>query len=483
MLKLLRRTLFLLVVLVLAALYALSASAPEPQLWHEVELAEEYSRESADDVVSFADYLALEDRLFEEVQERVYQHTPRGADHRLERYSTGSAADPSGRKPNWNRSFELAVAEPRGAVLLIHGMSDSPYSLRAIGVGLQARGYHVLGLRMPGHGTLPSGLLRVQWQDMAAVTSLAMNHLAERMDGGAIHMIGYSTGAPLALDYALVAQQSSEKVEPASLVLVSPAIGISPAAALAQWNRRLSVLPGLEGLAWLHIVPEFDPFKYNSFTSNAAEQVRSLTRSVAARIAARDPAEAAPLPPILVLKSTVDATTSTSAVVDRLLARLTPGRHEYVLFDINRRAVNTSLLVNDPGRTTDLLLQDADLPFSLTVVANKNSQGAEVVARTKAPHSVNMIREVSLEKAWPPGILSLSHIALPFPPDDPLYGRENPGNPDEIFLGQIPLQGERGLLRLSSDWLLRLRHNPFYNYGFDRIAGWLSATTPTAAAD
>ena len=444
MLTLIKRTLVALVAVVLALLYFLSSRAPDPEIWHEVELEEEFTRNS--NIASFDEYLALEERLFAEVQAKVYAETPRGPDHRFERYSTGSAADPTQRSTNWNRSFELGADNPRGAVLLLHGMSDSPYSLRAIGLALNAGGYRVLGLRVPGHGT--------------------------------IHIIGYSTGAALALDYALNAEADGTLQKPASLVLMSPAIGVSPAAALAQWNRRFSNLPGLGGLAWLDIMPEFDPYKYNSFATNAAEQVRNLTVNVSSRITARDPATASPLPPILVLKSTVDATTSTSAVVDSLLAKLSTGRHEYVLFDINRRGANASIIVSDPGPVTDQLVKNAALPFALTVVGNQNAQGTDVVARSKAPLTSELGEEVALGVSWPTSTLSLSHIALPFPPDDPLYGVERPDNDNEIFLGLVAIQGERGLLRFSADWLIRIRHNPFYDYTLQRIEDWLNASAP-----
>ena len=71
-------------------------------------------------------------------------------------------------------------------------------------------------------------------------------------------------------------------------------------------------------------------------------------------------------------------------------------------------------------------------------------------------------------------MISLSHIALPFPPDDPVYGQREPNNPDIIFLGQMAVQGERGLLQFSSDWLLRLRHNPFYEFLEAGTLEWLS---------
>lgn len=67
---------------------------------------------------------------------------------------------------------------------------------------------------------------------------------------------------------------------PASLVLISPAVGIHPIAALAVWTQRLSMLPGLGHLGWLVVEPEFDPYKYNSFATNAGVQVHRLPRSV-----------------------------------------------------------------------------------------------------------------------------------------------------------------------------------------------------------
>ena len=42
-----------------------------------------------------------------------------------------------------------------------------------------------------------------------------------------------------------------------------------------------------------------------------------------------------------------------------------------------------------------------------------------------------------------------------------------------LFLGQMAIQGERGMLGLSSDWLLRLRHNPFYAFLDARTLAWI----------
>jgi alpha-beta hydrolase superfamily lysophospholipase len=450
--------------------------------WHTEKLTAEFTAGKADEVRTFQDYQRLEDRLFAQMEEEVCARTEIGPDHKLERYSKGSAADPQGRLPNWNRSFELSADAPVGGVLLLHGMSDSPYSLRALGQALHQRKYWVIGLRLPGHGTAPSGLLSIQWEDMAAAVQLSVEHLAAKVGQKPIHIIGYSTGAPLALDFALNALEGKAAPVPASLVLISPAIGLHRAAALAAWKRRLSLLPGLGGLAWLQVLPEFDPYKYNSFTTNAGEQVFRLTRSVAERIQSRSrshPARA--FPPTLVLKSTVDSTVSTDAVVDRLLRLLEPHRHELILFDINRFTVKSVLMVSDPRELTNRVMGDSSLPFAVTLVTNKSPESLAVVSRRQAPFSAEVSKTEPLDLVWPAGVISLSHVALPVPPDDPLYGRRPPDNEDVLFLGQMAIEGERGLLSLPADWLLRIRHNPFYAYLEIRVLAWMDSANASGS--
>ena len=447
---------------------------PTLEPWHTEELDAEFTVDKADEVRSFADYQRLEDELFNQLEKQVYAEMPIGPEHALERYSAGSAADPQHREPNWNRSFELSTEAPAGAVLLLHGMSDSPYTFRALAETLNARGYHVLGLRMPGHGTAPSGLASVSWRDMAAAVAIGMRHLAAQMGDKPIHIVGYSTGAPLAVNYTLDALETDGSRVPSSLILISPAVSLHRAAALAGFKRRLAYVPGMGGLAWLQVLPEFDPYKFNSFPTNAAEQVHGITRSVTGRMAslARSGSLAA-FPPTLVFKSTVDATVSTNAVVDNLLARLAPERNELVLFDVNRSAVKSILMTDDPGPLTDRVMNDDSLPFAVTLVANENPHSTQVIARHKAPFSPEVSHSESLDLHWPRGVISLSHVALPFPPDDPLYGRRPPENEDVLFLGEMAIQGERGMLKLPDSWLLRLRYNPFFDYMQQRVLGWL----------
>lgn len=465
---------------------AACGGGPPLQPWHTLKLDGEFQADMlGEEVRNFKEYIVLEDDLFQQLDETVYAETPTDAAYGLSRYSAGSASDPRRWDINWNRSFQIEQNEPRGAVLLLHGMSDSPYSLRALGQSLHRAGYTVLGLRLPGHGTVPSGLRFVEWEDMAAAVSLAMDHLQTEIAGKEIHIIGYSTGATLALDYVLDALETGHGAMPASLVLISPAIRVHAAGAWAWLKDAFSALPGLSRWAYLDIMDEFDPFKYNSFATNAGGQVHELTLRVDGRIDAvlPDGTGEAALPPILALKSAVDATVTTDAIVGRLLKRLPESGNELVLFDVNRdAAVLSTILVDDPGPLTEKLLDDEKLPFAVSFVTNKDESSRALVVRYKPPYSARPSASAieNLDLQWPNDIVSLSHVALPFPPDDPLYGRTLPADDTRVFLGDLAIKGERGLIKLPADWLLRLRYNPFYSYLEHRVQDWLEEAPGSA---
>ena len=461
----------------IAILAIQGCSSHQLRHWHTEKLTEEFTEKKADEVKTFDDYLALEDRLFKQLDEKVYAQSETGPEFRLDRYSPGSAADPRKLETNWNRSFELATEHPRGGVLLLHGMSDSPYALRTLGKALHQKGYWVVGMRMPGHGTAPSGLRYISRHDMAAAVRIGMSHLDNKVNGKPLHMVGYSTGAPLSLEFTLDALEGKSAPIPASLILVSPAIGIHGAAGMASFKDSMSSLPGLGGWSFLSVQPEFDPFKYNSFATNAADVVHTLTRSVASRLQQRAAANPGViLPPTIVFKSTVDATVTTDAVVDSLLNRLHADRHELVLFDINRYAVASRMLVDDPAPLTDRVMDADDLPFAVTLVTNENAQTTRVVSQYKKPFSGDVSNTAQRGLSWPPGVVSLSHVALPIAPGDSLYGQRAPDNEDFIFLGQMAIQGERGLLQIPTDWMIRLRYNPFYDYLESRMLKWVDNT-------
>jgi hypothetical protein len=72
--------------------------------------------------------------------------------------------------------------------------------------------------------------------------------------------------------------------------------------------------------------------------------------------------------------------------------------------------------------------------------------------------------------SYPADVFSLSHVALPFPPGDALYGLQPDGSEDfGINLGAMAGRGEHGALLVSLDTLLRVSSNPFFPYLMERI--------------
>ena len=167
---------------------------------------------------------------------------------------------------------------------------------------------------------------------------------------------------------------------------------------MAGPTATLGKIPGFGRLAWAQTTPEFDPYKYNSFPVNAGAQVHRLTRYVSSRvssIASSDRAMA--LPPILVFKSAVDATVSTDALINRLLGRLPDNGNELVLFDINRAAIASPILIDDPGPFTNRLVGDDSLPFALRLIGNQDVGGPAMVEYFKPPYTANFPVENTLE--------------------------------------------------------------------------------------
>ena len=64
----------------------------------------------------------------------------------------------------------------------------------------------------------------------------------------------------------------------------------------------------------------------------------------------------------------------------------------------------------------------------------------------------------------PPGVLSLGHLALPLPADDPIYGLSPAAQPGEraFTLGGRAPSAEAGALSVPLVALARMRSNPFH---------------------
>jgi hypothetical protein len=235
----------------------------------------------------------------------------------------------------------------------------------------------------------------------------------------------------------------------------------------------MSRLPFFKKLGWNSVLPEYDPYKYNSFALNAARQIYRLTNSVDRRLSRlADQGRIDDLPPVLAIQSVVDSTVPAVASLSRWFGRLEGGDDELVLFDVNRLA-QAEMFLGPAADTLLTSLQDGrPHPYELTIVGNHTEESLELIERVWKPGStVPVLRPVGL--SWPTGVYSLSHVAIPFPPSDPIYG-VGTSQQEPFPFGNIEARGERGVLTVPVALLMRLRYNPFFSYLEERVVAFIS---------
>jgi alpha-beta hydrolase superfamily lysophospholipase len=482
----LKRAVILVAVIALTLLAARiydTQGGPPLELWH-THVPDELTVKQFDRA-SWADSMKAEGAIFDDVRRQVTEKLDPDEKVPINRYFEGSPIYPGHFKQDWNRSYIMQPeGKPIGAAVFLHGLTDSPYSLRHIAERYRERGFVSVAVRLPGHGTVPAGLTDVHWEDWMAATRLAVRE-ARRLAGptAPLHIVGFSNGGALALMYALDAIEDKSLARPDKLVLLSPMVGVTRFARFAGLAGLPAIFPAFAKSAWLGLMPEFNPFKYNSFPVNGARQSYELTDVLQRRIAtfSRE-GRLETIAPILAFQSVVDFTVSTRAVITALYDLLPANGSELVLFDINRNAKLGPLLSTSTDTVLARILPPAERRFRTTVIANISPVTDEVEARTVEPgQTAEQKRSLGLD--YPADIYSLSHVALPFPTDDGLYGTHpDPKDDFGISLGAIASRGERGTLIVSLDTLMRISSNPFYPYLIERIESLMPAVPAPQAA-
>ena len=127
----------------------------------------------------------------------------------------------------------FSAAGDRTGVLLLHGFTGSPASMRPWGEYLADVGFTVEVPLLPGHGTSWQDLNLTTWQDWYAGASRGLDTLLATCDE--VFVAGLSMGGCLAL--RLAADRSDDV---AGLILVNPSV--------ASTDRRLVLTPILKRL-------------------------------------------------------------------------------------------------------------------------------------------------------------------------------------------------------------------------------------------
>jgi carboxylesterase len=162
-------------------------------------------------------------------------------------------------------------------VLLCHGFTGSPQSLRPWAEYLAEAGLSVWLPRLPGHGTTWQDMARTRWEDWYAEVDRAFDELRAHSDE--IFVMGLSMGGCLALRLAELRGPSVS-----GLVLVNPSLtGDTPLLVLAPALKL--VVPSLKGIASDIKKEGASEVGYDRVPVKAVDSLRGLWRTTQGQLA------------------------------------------------------------------------------------------------------------------------------------------------------------------------------------------------------
>ena len=186
-------------------------------------------------------------------------------------------------RPDSNKcSGKNEPVEFENGILLIHGLTASPYIMQGLGEFFRDRCFLVRSVLLPGHGTRPGDLLDVDYKEWIK----AIDFATRSFNGKAKNLFlgGFSIGGALAFHHALSLYKlnhttpDQQNLKHASnpikgLFLFSPALKL---------KNDLAFLAGFVDLFsdWMSAVDDRDYAAYESFPYNAATQSYDLISEI-----------------------------------------------------------------------------------------------------------------------------------------------------------------------------------------------------------
>ena len=315
------------------------------------------------------------------------------------------------------------------AIVLTHGLTDSPYFMRHIGYFFQKQCFVVLAILLPGHGSRPGDLASVSWREWEKAEQFGIEQAYKFAN--TVYLGGFSTGAELALN------AGAGRDDLGGIFLFSPAIKISGMAFIADFHKLLANVS--RRLAWLSIGKDDSPYKYQSLHLNGVSQTRKLINHTRKKLANQGLNI-----PVFMATSWEDETVDTEA------------------------AIETFYTFSNPIKK--LLL------FSQRRIREK------------------MVQETQLRPGEHQEILSLSHLGIVMPPDDPIYGINGSYKECEYYLndpnaykicklGFAPFLGEQTATNVKKGVVQRIMYNPWWKLTLEEMKKILDEIDTQKPAD
>jgi hypothetical protein len=252
-------------------------------------------------------------------------------------------------------------------------------------------------------------------------------------------------------------------------------IGINPMASITRLYHMVALVSGNQKAQWSGINAEIDPFRYSSWPMNASVQAWLVTQAVERQLfKLQKSGRMHEMPPVLAMQSVVDSTVIVPKLITTLFDRLSSASSELFLFDINRMDRFMNLFNRSFEHTIFPKLQRTDMPFTLSVLKNATPDSRRMLLQTRKGESWT---ETMTDYSWPVGVASLSHLAVPIPPEDLIYGTKEATAASGLPLGTLGMRAEPSSLLISNSLFYRCRNNPFYHLMEDHVVKWLACRT------
>ena len=294
---------------------------------------------------------------------------------------------------------------------MTHGLYDSPFITRDIARHLLNRGFLVMCVLLPGHGTVPGDLLDIRYHEWVRAVDYGVEQIKQQAEQ--VYYAGFSMGATLMLHHAARNPNINALLlfAPALQLRADPIVTLLPFLKLIDWSS--------EKLKWYRRIPQQDQVKYSSFPFNGPYQIHCLIKEQ-----------------------------------DKLLAK-----KPFTTPIFLTMSSDDELIV--PGAAVNLLAQNNNPHSKLLLYSNQTL--TEISSDTRIEQRCSHFADLK--------IINFSHNCMAVAPDNPLYG-SNSGFQDFLhYPGNKPLMSDKEVLlgsirpeNLVRANMQRLSYNPDFAY-------------------